>query len=834
MKKRFVWDTVPAALKENTVCGKNYRFSVLTSRLIRLEYDESGLFEDRATQSVFFRNFKKVNFSAEVENDILVIETADLILTYDTSKNSFSKGLSIKLINEPASNWNFGEEFEDLGGTRKTLDAVNGAIPLESGLCSRNGFSIMDDSARMVLDDNGFVNVRRSDIIDVYFFGYGYNYLEAVKDYYRLTGIPPLLPAYALGNWWSRFYKYKQQEYLDLMNRFKEEDVPFSVCVIDMDWHIVDIPQELNEKYSEFHKSMAGGWTGYSWNRELFPDYKEFLHQLKSQNYYISLNLHPAQGVRKHEDMFVQMAKAMGIDETKTDIIPFDILDENYMEKYFDILHHPYEEDGVDFWWMDWQQGKSYWWKHGNNENAVHDPREALDPLWLLNHLHILDIKRDGKRPMFFSRYSGPGSQRYPVGFSGDTVISWDTLNFQPYFTATSSNIGYSWWSHDIGGHFMGYRDDELLIRWIQLGVFSPINRLHSGAYETLRKEPWYFDSRISGIIKNTLRLRHKLFPYIYTMNYRNHSELIPLITPMYYNYPKNNSAYTVPNQYFFGSEIFVAPITEKSNQIDGLGKTNVWLPKGIWFDMFSGTKYVSKNQKGRMIQAFRPLEDYPVFAKSGAIIPVALFEEHEHSLFNCDNLQVLVFPGADNEFTLYEDEGETNRFEDGHFATTKMVLSYKNDAKFVIEPAKGDTSLIPGNRNWTISLRGFVSEINISVLVNGKNVEFSKTTDLKNHTPDILVSSSTTDKVEILISGEKLIHDNEDKEEKWLDILQRSQIGYDRKKAIAEIIRDKSNKLHTVLTKISGQSQDEQHLSDALKEILTLENEQYEFRVDN
>ena len=169
MKKRFVWDTVPAALKENTVCGKNYRFSVLTSRLIRLEYDESGLFEDRATQSVFFRNFKKVNFSAEVENDILVIETADLILTYDTSKNSFSKGLSIKLINEPASNWNFGEEFEDLGGTRKTLDAVNGAILLESGLCSRNGFSIMDDSARMVLDDNGFVNVRRSDIIDDYF-----------------------------------------------------------------------------------------------------------------------------------------------------------------------------------------------------------------------------------------------------------------------------------------------------------------------------------------------------------------------------------------------------------------------------------------------------------------------------------------------------------------------------------------------------------------------------------------------------------------------------------------------------------------------------------------
>ena len=104
---------------------------------------------------------------------------------------------------------------------------------------------------------------------------------------------------------------------------------------------------------------------------------------------------------------------------------------------------------------------------------------------------------------MFFSRYSGPGSQRYPVGFSGDTYVTWASLDFQPYFTATSSNIGYSWWSHDIGGHMGGYRDDELITRWMQLGVFSPINRLHSCNTDFIRKEPWCFEEKTEGIMKD-------------------------------------------------------------------------------------------------------------------------------------------------------------------------------------------------------------------------------------------------------------------------------------------------------------------------------------------
>ena len=193
--------------------------------------------------------------------------------------------------------------------------------------------------------------------------------------------------------------------------------------------------------------------------------------------------MHPAEGVHAHEAAYAAIAKRMGIDPAAELPVSFDPTDPDFVEAYLEELHHPLEDEGVDFWWLDWQQG-----------GVTKVP--GLDPLWLLNHLHFLDSGRDGRRPLTFSRYAGIGSHRYPIGFSGDTHITWESLDFQPYFTATASNAGYGWWSHDIGGHFKGYRDDELATRWVQLGVFSPVNRLHSGLNPFNTKEPWRFDGR--------------------------------------------------------------------------------------------------------------------------------------------------------------------------------------------------------------------------------------------------------------------------------------------------------------------------------------------------
>ena len=610
--------------------GEKYRFTVLTEEMIRLEYCEDGKFEDRATQCVIDRKFKVPEYQVIDNEESLEIITDKIHLVYNKQKFT-DYGLSVQVrgnISVYHSIWHFGEEATDLRGTARTLDEADGAIELEHGIISRFGYGILDDSRSLVITEDGWVEPRKEDCIDIYFLGYGHEYEHCLKDYYHLTGKTPLLPRYALGNWWSRFYRYNDQEYKALMTRFEKEEIPFSVSVIDMDWHLVDI----DPKY-------GSGWTGYTWNKELFPDPKEFMTWLHDHGLKVTLNVHPAGGVQAHEEKYKEMAEAMGRDWEKEEPVNFDVTDQKFLKAYFEYLHHPNEEEGVDFWWLDWQQG-------GLSKIP------GLDPLWMLNHYHYLDSGRRGKRRLTFSRYAGMGSHRYPVGFSGDTIISWESLAFQPYFTANASNVGYGWWSHDIGGHMKGYRDEELSTRWIQFGVFSPIMRLHSSNSAFTGKEPWNYNAVSENIMKRYLKLRHEMIPYLYTMNYHASHDGQPLIRPMYYLEPEQPEAYEVPNEYYFGTELVVCPITEPTDKAAGTACVKAWIPEGKWYDIFSGLKY----DGGRMLELYRSLEDIPVLAKEGAIIPLTDLTEYTNSVENPKELAVKIVPGKKNAFILMED----------------------------------------------------------------------------------------------------------------------------------------------------------------------------------
>ena len=772
---RFKWPSNGKALNENVYTLGKTRFTVLTDRLIRIEYDNNEKFTDNASQFAFYRNFPVTEFSAERDNGLLTIETEYLVLKYKENSEFTADTLSIELKKTPATVWNFGKNAEQLKGTASTLDNINGAIDLDDGVLSKNGYTVVDDSKTALLSDDGWFEVRKTDGFDIYFFGYGHDYYGCLADFYRLTGEPPLLPDYAFGNWWSRYYRYTQEEYLGLMDRFIEEKLPFSVSVVDMDWHTTETPKESQIDHPRFWN----GWTGYSWNKELFPDYKEFLSSLNGKGLKTALNLHPSNGIGFQEDMYKEMAMALGVDPESKKLIKLDLLNPDFMEKYFDIIHHPYEQDGVDFWWMDWQQGTDYWWVH--DEDHPESELEIITPLWIINHLHILDIARDGKRPMFFSRYSGLGSHRYPVGFSGDTITTWESLDFQPYFTANASNAGYCWWSHDIGGHMQGFRDDELQIRWLQLGVLSPINRYHSTNDTFAGKEPWNLNDTCRPVAEDWLRFRHKLFPYLYTMNYRTNKELKPLVSPMYYEYPENEGAYKFRNQYFFGSEFFVAPITSKNDTCSTLGSTECWLPEGKWFDFFCGFVY----EGDKTIKIHRTIKECPVFAKAGAIIPMQT-EAEDNKLGKKEKMTVYVFPEANNTFNLYEDEGDGNAYKDGDFVTTEFNLDWNDKAVFTINPAKGNADLIPENRTWDIKLRGFAKDINLKVYVDGKEISFDKVFDAKTSTTSILVKNiSVNSEIKVEVDGENLTTDNSHAKERMFDIIMHSQVNYATKSAL-------------------------------------------------
>ena len=679
MRPELIAETHPETAPENIIRGDCWRVSVLTESLLRLEYDPEGIFEDRATQSVWNRNFPKSTFRVIDHEDSLEVITPKAHLIYDRKPFS-ANGLSIQAIGDYSayhSIWHYGEDFTDLGGTARTLDEADGAVPLGHGIISRNGFSVMDDGSSLIISDDGWVEPRRKDTIDIYFWAYGHDYRGALSDFCRLCGKMPMVPRYALGNWWSRFYKYTEKTYKELVNRFKKEEIPFSVAVIDMDWHLTDI----DPKY-------GSGWTGYTWNRDYFPDPEGFMQWLHDQGMHVTLNLHPADGIRAFEDIYPKMAEAMGIDPETEQPVDFDICNPKFVEESFRHIIHPGEKEGVDFWWIDWQSGGV-------------SRMEGLDPLWMLNHYYYLDNARDGKRPMTFSRYAGPGSHRYPVGFSGDTLITWESLDFQPYFTACASNIGYGMWSHDIGGHMMGYKDDELAGRWLQFGVFSPIMRLHSSSSEFNGKEPWRYKPEIRTMMSDFLRLRHRLLPYLYTMNHRAYAENIPLVLPMYYDYPEEEYAYHVPNEYLFGSQLIAAPVTSPRIPKLNAAKVKVWLPDGIYYDIFTGRKY----KGGRVLNMYRDINSIPVLAKAGAVIPTT--DEIGNADSNPQELCIHVYAGADGSFTLYEDDNVSEDYKTGKCVTTAMNFHWGSNAEFIIEGAQGETELIPEKRSLVIKLHG-------------------------------------------------------------------------------------------------------------------------------
>jgi alpha-glucosidase (family GH31 glycosyl hydrolase) len=726
--ERFIIKCNPAP-KEKTIVGDGYRLSVLSSTVLRVELSKNNQFEDRPSQTVFCRDFSDVEFKLTETPQKIIIET-DCTIFYFSKK---FKTVSCEAKEYPKEGENNPERRTykltkrgNLGGTTRTLDFRIGKVNLGKGLMSRGGLTVFDDSKTFVIDEDGTLVRRLEGTKDFYVFAFDRYYADGLADFYKLTGNPPILPKYALGNWWSRYYPYSETTYLELMDKFAAKKVPLTVATVDMDWHWV---KEVPKEYATGWMGLAWntpGWTGYSWNTGLFPEYKRFLSELKKRGLAVTLNVHPAQGVRAFEDMYEEMAKAVGIDPATKQPVKFDLLNPKFLDAYFKILHHPYEADGVDFWWIDWQQGK---------KSAV----KGLDPLWLLNHYHTLDINRGGKKGIILSRYSKLGSHRYPIGFSGDYTTAWKSLKFQPYMTATATNVGYTWWSHDIGGHQFGRGDDELYLRWVQSGVFSPINRLHSTKGAFASKEPWVYRRDVEEYAISILRFRHKMLPYLYTANVLTATAAEPLISPMYYNLTVSDNvkqAYKSKASFFFGSQLVVAPIATKIKKNFNRSGVKFYLPTGEWTDIFTGQKYIG----GKMVKLYRKLDGIPVLAKAGAIIP--LLEDDTTNSLSFKNLEVWAYQGF-GSYTLYDENGASLSFESelsskgytltvsapaGKLATKSINIIFKDIANADIKldgekSGKGNSVKIVPDTEHKITLTNIKTEDRSNYLADVEDV---------------------------------------------------------------------------------------------------------------
>ena len=694
----------PVADPKAVVTVGNARFTVLTPELIRMEWAADGKFEDHASFVFLNRRLPVPKFEHRVQQmgrtKVLYVKTDSLTLTYtpvdrpDADNRFTPTNLGIELtVDGRTIVWHPGDtDPENLQGTTRTLDGALGSKtrePIEQGLVSRSGWAVVDDSTRPLFDSADFsfkegekspwpwamerpAGERQGSYFDWYFFGYGHDYRKALGDYVRVAGRIPLPPRFAFGTWWSRYWAYSDQEIEEIVRGFHENSTPLDVFVIDMDWH----PTFGGGNKTKDASGHGKGWTGYSWNKLLFPDPEQFLSSLHSNGLKTSLNLHPASGIQPWEEHYPEMARAMGIDPATQKYVPFDITDKKFATNYFNLILHPLERQGIDFWWLDWQQEPT-------------TKMAGVTPTWWLNYVHFTDQQREGHRPLLFHRWGGLGNHRYQIGFSGDTVSVWDSLAFQPWFTATAANVGYAYWSHDIGGHMPGAVEPELFTRWVEFGAFSPILRTHTTKNPESERRIWAYPEPYSAVLRSTFQLRYAMQPYIYTEARRTYDTGVAFFRPLYYDWPEEEAAYSSKGEYLFGDEMLAAPVTAAADKTSRLAKESVWLPKGEWIEWPTGKHLTGPATVERSFS----IDQTPVYLRAGAIVPMQPPMRYTGEK-PVDPLIVNVWPlapGAISSYQVYEDSGASVEYQHGVFARTPVKAAQTGDVQRVeIGPVEG------------------------------------------------------------------------------------------------------------------------------------------------
>ncbi len=314
------------------------------------------------------------------------------------------------------------------------------------------------------------------------------------------------------------------------------------------------------------------------------------------------------------------------------------------------------------------------------------------------------DQQRQGRRPLLFHRWGGLGNHRYQIGFSGDTVSVWPSLAFQPWFTATAANVGYAYWSHDIGGHMPGAVDPELFTRWVQFGAFSPVLRTHTTKNPDSERRIWAYPEPYSSILRDTFQLRYAMQPYIYTEARRTYDTGVAFLRPLYYDSQDQDEAYSAKGEYLFGDHVIVAPVVTPSDKATGLATEDVWLPKGDWIEWATG-KHLAGGATYRRSFA---ISEIPAYVKAGAIVPMQPPMQYTGQK-PVDPLILSIWPlatGASSSYSVYEDSGISVDYQHGAFTRLPIKATQRDDTLRVeLGPVEGSFSGMLRNRAYELRL---------------------------------------------------------------------------------------------------------------------------------
>ena len=457
---------------------------------------------------------------------------------------------------------------------------------------------------------------------------------DIIASYRKVTGEVPLMPSWAFGYIHCRERFHSQEELLSTARRFREEQIPIDLIV--QDW----------QYWGRY------GWNAMRFDEEHYPDPAKMVSDLHDMDMKLMIS------VWSKMDPNSEVGK---IAQERGHFIPnttwIDFFDEDassfYWSNFRDRLLKPY---GIDAWWQDATEPENDDLEGRKIlKNTV--PGEVYRNVYpvMVSKTIFEGLAKDDpeRRPMIFTRSGFSGVQRYgAVLWSGDIGNDWKTLRYQ-----ISSGLGFvatglPWWTYDAGGFFRPYdqysNEDyiERMIRWIQVGTFLPMMRVHGYMSNT---EPWQYGPEAQRIITEQIRLRYRLLPYIYSEASRVTTEGYTLMRPLIFDFPDDKDALKQDNEYMFGQSLLVCPVTEK-----GVSQWRVYLPENErgWYDFRTGKKYGNGWSEVPVT-----IEDIPVFAKAGSILPLGPVKQHAAEKSD-EPLTINVYPGADACFNLFEDDG--------------------------------------------------------------------------------------------------------------------------------------------------------------------------------
>ncbi len=535
---------------------------------------------------------------------------------------------------------------------------------------------------------------------------------EVLDRYTQLTGRTPMPPMWSLGNQQCRWSYETEKEVREVARGFRERDIPCDVIYLDIDY--------------------MDGFRVFTWNNERFPDPEKLISDLRQDGFRVVTIVDP--GVKADEDYYVYRegrdkdlyCKTNTGEEFRNAVWPgvcaFPDFTNPETREWWGEKQRILTDAGVSGVWCDMNEPSLFIPKQSTMPSDVVHPGGGETKLH--GRIHntygslmarsaregLLKLKPD-ERPFVITRSGYAGLQRHAMQWTGDNSSWWEHIWMSMPQLQNLGLSGVAWAGVDIGG-FFGDCNGELLARFTEFGVFQPFCRNHS-AKGTVHQEPWAFGEPWESVCRKMIKFRQRLLPYLYTLFEECHRTGAPILRPLLFEYPEDETTYTADDEFLFGHAMLVAPITRP-----GIEHRHVYLPQGTWFHLWSGERFDGLSH----ILAHAPLGEPPIYVRANTAVPMGQEMNHVGEQAT-DPLTLLMYPVEGyGESTFYEDAGDGFGYENGEYAR-RAISCEESGGRVTVRLGEQEGSFVPERREVRLELRGF-GLVPESASVNGEAVE--------------------------------------------------------------------------------------------------------------